>query len=183
VTPRKGQDLLAEALAGVADLPWSCTCVGPVRRDPGYVERLRGLIERLGLTDRMSLPGPRTGEDLAASYAAADLVVLPSHAETYGMVVTEALARGIPVLATAVGAVAETVGQAPDGSVPGMLVPPGDATALTGALRRYLTESGLRDRLRASARDRRRMLDGWDTTSQRLAGVLARLRLEPLCAA
>jgi glycosyltransferase involved in cell wall biosynthesis len=180
LTARKGQDLLAEALAAVADLAWTCECVGPVGRDTAHVERLRGLIERHGLADRMSLAGPRTGERLAATYAAADLVVLPSHAETYGMVLTEALARGIPVLATAVDAVPETVGHAPDGSVPGILVSPGDVPALAEALRRYLTEPDLRHRLRVSARQRRRMLTGWDTTARRLAGVLPR---EPSCTA
>lgn len=175
VTPRKGQDLLVEALAGIADLPWSCECVGPVRRDPAYVERLRALIGRHGLGDRVSIAGPRTGEDLAARYAAADLAVLASRAETYGMVVTEALARGIPVLATAVDAVPDTLGRAPDGSVPGILVPPGDATALAGALRRWSADPGLRRRLRASARLRRRTLDGWDTTARHWADLLGRL--------
>jgi glycosyltransferase involved in cell wall biosynthesis len=176
VTPRKGQDLLVEALAGVSDLPWNCECVGPVRRDPAYVERLRELIERRGLGDRVILAGPRTGEDLAGSYAAADLAVLPSRAEPYGMVVTEALARGIPVLATAVGGVPDTLGRAPDGSAPGILVPPRDATALAGALRRWSAEPGLRRRLRASAHLRRGTLEGWDTTARHWADVLARLR-------
>jgi glycosyltransferase involved in cell wall biosynthesis len=173
VTPRKGQDLLVEALAQVADLPWSCACVGPVRRDPAYVERLRGLIERRGLGDRIILTGPRTGEALADTYAAADLTVLPSRAEPYGMVVTEALARGIPVLATAVGGVPEALGKAPDGSVPGILVPPEDATALAGALRSWFAEpTALRGRLKESVRLRRDALDGWDTTARRLADVL-----------
>jgi glycosyltransferase involved in cell wall biosynthesis len=178
VIPRKGHDLLAEALARVADLPWSCDCVGPLGRNPGYVERVRVLIERRGLASRMVLAGPRTGEDLANAYAMADLVVSPSRAETFGMVVTEALARGIPVLATAVDAVPETLGQAPDGSVPGILVPAGDATALAAALRRYLTEPGMRGRLRESARQRRLALASWALAGGRLADVLAGLRRE-----
>ncbi|GAA2079696.1 glycosyltransferase family 4 protein [Actinomadura alba] len=176
VTPRKGQDLLVEALAAIVDLPWSCECVGPVRRDPAYAERLRGLIERRGLGDRITLAGPRTGEDLEGGYAAADLAVLPSRAEPYGMVVTEALARGIPVLATAVDGVPETLGRASDGSVPGILVPPGDPTALAGALRRWSADPGLRRRLRASAHLRRGALDGWDTTARQWADVLGRLQ-------
>jgi glycosyltransferase involved in cell wall biosynthesis len=172
VTPRKGQDLLVEALA---DLPLSCECVGPVRRHPAYVRRLRELIERRGLGDRVTLAGPRTGDDLADSYAAADLAVLPSRAETYGMVVTEALARGVPVLATAVDALPDTLGRAPDGSVPGILVPPGDAAALATALRRWSAEPALRRRLRASARHRRATLDGWDATARRWADVLGRV--------
>ena len=102
VTPHKGHDLLAEALATIADLPCSCVCVGALSRDPGFVGRLRRLARDHGLADRVRFAGPLTGAELDAAYAAADLLVLASRGETYGMVVTEALARGIPVLATAV---------------------------------------------------------------------------------
>jgi glycosyltransferase involved in cell wall biosynthesis len=179
VTARKGQDLLIEALAAVADLPWHCVCVGPPGRDPAYAAALRHLIGRAGLGDRVRLAGPRTGERLAGAYAAADLVVLASRAETYGMVVTEALARGIPVLATAVGGVPQALGQAPDGGVPGILVPPEDPAALAAALRRWFGEPELRRRLRISARHRRRMLQPWQETSRRMAAVLEQLRGEP----
>jgi glycosyltransferase involved in cell wall biosynthesis len=183
VTPRKGQDVLVDALAEVAarhpGLPWSCACVGPVRRDPAYAERVRGLIDRRGLGDRVTLTGPRTGAGLAAAYAAADLAVLPSLAEPYGMVVTEALARGIPVLATAVDGIPDTLGRTPDGRVPGILVPPGDVAALAAALGRWLTEPELRDGLRAAARLRRDHLDGWDATARGWAGLLDRLRGPP----
>ncbi|WP_220214543.1 glycosyltransferase family 4 protein, partial [Streptomyces shenzhenensis] len=103
VTPRKGQHRLVEALAAVRDLPWTCTCIGGLDQAPEYVAHLRSLIAEHGLTDRLHLAGPRAGAGLDASYAAADLMVLTSYAETYGMAVTEALARGIPVLATDVG--------------------------------------------------------------------------------
>ncbi|MFC4529354.1 glycosyltransferase family 4 protein [Sphaerisporangium dianthi] len=176
LTPRKGQDLIVRALGSLVDLPWTCEFVGSPHRSPAYVTRLREQIAALGLEDRVRLAGPRTGERLAASYAAADLVVLASRGETYGMVVTEALARGIPVLATAVDAVPETLGHAPDGRVPGLLTPPEDPVALADALRRWLGEPGLRQRIKRSACDRRDMLDGWDVTSRRLADVLERLR-------
>ena len=83
----------------------------------------------------MRFPGPRTGPELDRAYAAADLLVLASHAETYGMVVTEALARGLPVLAAEVGGVTEALGHGDDGTRPGLLVPPGDPAALGAALR------------------------------------------------
>jgi glycosyltransferase involved in cell wall biosynthesis len=179
VTPRKGQDVLVGALAEVAarhpGLPWSCACVGPVRRDPAYAERVRALIERCGLGDRVTLTGPRTGADLTTAYAAADLVVLPSLAEPYGMVVSEALARGIPVLASAVDGIPDALGRAPDGRLPGILVPPGDVAALAAALRRWLTGPELRDELRAAARRRRNDLDGWDTAARHWADVFDRL--------
>ncbi|WP_246102255.1 glycosyltransferase family 4 protein [Streptomyces piniterrae] len=179
VTPRKGQDRLVTALAAVADLPWSCVCVGGLGRDGEYVAQLRKKIIGFGMDERIHLAGPRAGAELDASYAAADLLVLTSYAETYGMVVTEALARGIPVLATAVDGVPEAVGLAPDGSVPGLLVPSDDPAALVGALRGWLGEPELRYELRKAARERRATLERWEMTSQSLARVLERLRHEP----
>ncbi|MFJ9538499.1 glycosyltransferase family 4 protein [Streptomyces sp. NPDC101225] len=183
VTPRKGQHRLVQALAAAADLPWSCVCVGGLGHDPEYVARLRLLIEENGLEDRIELAGPRAGAALDASYAAADLMVLTSYAETYGMAVTEALARGIPVLATDVGGLPEAVGRAPDGGVPGILVPPEDPAALAAELRGWFGEADVRRRLKAAARGRRAALDGWATTARSLAGVLGRLPSEPRRAA
>ncbi|WP_445527878.1 glycosyltransferase family 4 protein [Streptomyces cyslabdanicus] len=183
VTPRKGQHRLVEALAAVTDLPWNCTCVGALTQDPAYVDRLRGLIAEHGLEDRFHLVGPRSGAELDASYAAADLMVLASYAETYGMAVTEALARGIPVLATDVGGVGEAVGRAPDGGVPGILVPPEDPAALAAELRGWFGEADVRRRLKSAARGRRAALDGWATTARSLAGVLGWLPKEPRRAA
>lgn len=177
-TRRKGLDLLVEALGDVRDLSFTCDFVGSMRRDPAYVDLLRGLIERRGLSGRVSLAGPRIGADLEATYAAADLVVLPSHTETYGMVLAEALARGIPVLATRSGAIPETVGLAPDGTVPGILTSKWD---LADALRRFLTEPGLREQIRTAAQARRATLPTWDQAAQQLAGVLAQVQQEPAC--
>ena len=114
-----------------------------------------------GLRDRVRFPGPRTGAELDRAYAAADLLVLASHAETYGMVVTEALARGLPVLAADVGGVTEALGHGEDGTRPGLLVPPGDPAALGAALRRWLGDAELRARLRRAARERRASLRRW----------------------
>ncbi|MER7485687.1 glycosyltransferase family 4 protein [Streptomyces sp. NPDC126497] len=183
VTPRKGQHRLVEALASVSDLPWSCALVGGLGHDPGYVSRLRGLIREHGLEDRLELTGPRSGAALDASYAAADLMVLTSYAETYGMAVTEALARGIPVLATDVGGLPEAVGRAPDGGVPGVLVPPEDPAALAAELRGWFGEADVRRRLKAAARGRRAALGGWASTAQSLAAVLRRLPTGPRRAA
>ena len=99
VTFDKGHDVLLDALAATTDLSWHCLCVGSLDRDPAFVKGLRRRSLEEGLGDRVEFPGPRTGADLDRSYAAADLMVLASRAETYGMVLTEALARGVPVLA------------------------------------------------------------------------------------
>lgn len=183
VTPRKGQHRLVEALAAVRDLPWTCSLVGGLGTDPEYVATLRAQIERYGLADRLHLTGPRTGADLDASYAAADLLVLTSYAETYGMAVTEALARGIPVVATDVGGLPEAVGRAPDGGLPGILVPPEDPAAIAAELRGWFGEPDVRRRLKAAARGRRSALAGWAATARSLAGVLGRLPGAPRRAA
>ncbi|WP_228472752.1 glycosyltransferase family 4 protein [Streptomyces cyaneochromogenes] len=183
VTPRKGQHRLVEALAAVTDLPWSCVCVGGLNQDPEYVAELRSLIARHGLEDRLILAGPQAGAALDASYNAADLMVLTSYAETYGMAVTEALARGIPVLATDVGGLPEAVGVAPDGGVPGILVPPENPAAIAAELRGWFGEADVRRRLKAAARGRRAALNGWAGTARSLAAVLGRLPNEPRRAA
>jgi glycosyltransferase involved in cell wall biosynthesis len=173
VTPGKGHDVLLAALAATLDLGWSCVCVGSLDRDPAFVSALRRRSLAGGLDARVRFPGPRTGADLERSYAAADLLVLASRAETYGMVVGEALARGVPVLASDVGGVPESLGRGADGSRPGLLVPPGDPTALGAALRSWLGDARLRDRLRTAARERRDSLAGWPATAAVVAGVLA----------
>ncbi|GHA58158.1 glycosyl transferase [Streptomyces tauricus] len=178
VTPRKGQHRLVEALASVVDLPWTCVLVGGLDHDPEYVAGLRDLIEQHGLGDRLQLAGPRSGAALDASYASADLMVLTSYAETYGMAVTEALARGIPVLATDVGGLPEAVGRAPDGGVPGLLVPPENPAALAAELRGWFGEPDVRRRLKAAARARRASLGGWAATARSLSGVMGRLKSE-----
>jgi glycosyltransferase involved in cell wall biosynthesis len=168
----KGHDVLVETLLSMSGQSWRCLCVGSVDREPDFVEDLRRRILSRDLDDRVSFPGPRTAADLNRTYAAADLVVLASRAETYGMVVTEALARGLPVLATKVGGLTESLGYGPDGVRPGLLVPPDDPPALASALRAWLSDSKLRDRLRRAAYERRRSLRGWSTTASQLAGVL-----------
>lgn len=178
LTPRKGQDLLVEALAGLRDLQWTCELTGPLDRAPGFVAEVRRRIADHGLAERVHLTGPRQGDELAAAYDSADLFVLASHTETYGMVLTEALARGIPVVAIEAGAVPHTVGTAPDGSIPGILVTSRDTAALTAALRGWLEDPGIRSHLTTSARGRRAKLQGWAESSRQLAEVLEHIRLE-----
>jgi len=173
VTPDKGHDVLLDGLATVTDLSWRCACVGSLARDPAFADGVRRRAREGGLGDRVGFTGPCTGSELDDAYAAADLLVLASHAETYGMVVTEALARGLPVLAAEVGGITEALGHGEDGTRPGLLVPPGDPAALGAALRRWLGDAELRGRLRRAARERRASLCGWPATTSVLAGVLA----------
>jgi glycosyltransferase involved in cell wall biosynthesis len=173
VTPDKGHDVLLDGLATVTDLSWHCVCVGSLDRDPAFVEALRRRSLAGGLDERVFFAGPRTGADLDRRYAAADLMVLASRAETYGMVVIEALARGLPVVASDVGGLTEALGHGADGIRPGLLVPPDDPAALAAALRAWLGDAELRERLRRAARERRESLSGWSTSTTVIAGVLA----------
>ena len=168
----KGHDVLLNALGSVSDLPWECVCAGRLDRDPAFVAGLRRRVLERDLVGRVSFPGPLSGADLARSYRAADLLVLASRAETYGMVVTEALAHGLPVVATEVGGVPEALGHAPGGDRPGLFVPPGDPAALGAALRAWLGDAALRERLRRAACERRASLPRWSTTASVISAVL-----------
>jgi glycosyltransferase involved in cell wall biosynthesis len=173
VTFDKGHDVLLDALETVSDYSWQCACVGSLDRDAAFVDRLRRRLLDGGLGGRVRFSGPRIGTDLDRSYASADLLILASRAETYGMVVTEALARGLPVIATDVGGVMEALGHSGNGFRPGLLAPPDDPAALGDALRAWLGDCELRARLRRAARERRKSLSGWSTTASVLARVLA----------
>ena len=168
----KGQDLLVEALAGLADRDWRCVLAGSLDRAPDFVEQLRTRISRLGYDHRVQLPGVLTGASLSHAYTTADLLVAPSRSETYGMAVTEALAHGLPVIAAAVGGLPEALGCTADGTRPGQLIPAGDPAALAAALSDWLGDERLRHRLRAAAQQRRATLRDWEQTTQEVADAL-----------
>ena len=168
----KGQDLLVEALADLAERDWHCVLAGPLDRHPDFVEQLQARITHLGYDHRIRLTGVLTGGALSHAYTTADLLVAPSRSETYGMTVTEALAHGLPVIAAAVGGLPEALGATADGTRPGQLVPPGDPAALAAALGDWLGDEHLRHRLRAAARQRRSALRGWDQTTKEIANAL-----------
>jgi glycosyltransferase involved in cell wall biosynthesis len=168
----KGQDLLVEALAGLDDLDWHCVLAGPLDRDPDFVEQLQTRISCLGYGHRVRLTGVLTGAALSRAYSTADLLVAPSRSETYGMVVTEALAHGLPVIAAAVGGLPEALGCGTDGARPGQLIPSGDPAALAAAIRDWLGDERHRHRLRAAARERRSNLRGWGETTQEISNAL-----------
>ena len=172
LAPHKGQDLLIAALRRLTDLDWTCTLAGAADVDPAFTARVRA--DAGGLGDRLRFVGPLAGPALDQAYASADLLVHPSRAETYGMVITEALARAIPVVAADVGGIPHALGHDRAGDRPGCLVAVGDVDALAGALRGWLTEPGRRTGWRRSAADRRSTLAGWSTTAALLADALVR---------
>jgi glycosyltransferase involved in cell wall biosynthesis len=155
---------------------WTCTLVGSLDVDPEFVAALRR--RAAGLGDRVRFAGPRTGAALRRAYGAADALVLASRAETYGMVVAEGLAAGLPVIASDVGGVREALGRT-DAGLPGLLVSPEDAGALAAALRVWLDDGDLRHRLRASAAARRATLEPWSATVRSVAAALRAVTGEP----
>ncbi len=175
VTAAKGHDILLVALASLAALDWDCTCAGALDLDPAFTAGLLRDAGSGGIGPRVHFTGPVTGAGLDALYASADVLVLPTRQESYGMVITEALARGIPVIASEVGGVPATMGRGDCGTVPGLLVPPADPHALAGALRAWLGDAQLRRRLRSAALERRASLrlNGWAAAAGRLSTVLA----------
>lgn len=167
--PRKGYETLIRALAGLTDLPWSLEVIGGLDFDPPYVARVRAAIAEAGLMDRIRLQGALPPQELEAAYQRADLFVHPSHYEGYGMVLAEALRRGLPLVCTTGGAAAETV---PDGA--GVKVPPADAQALSQALRPLMCDRAARRRLADAGFAAGAALPGWDETARAIAGALSR---------
>jgi glycosyltransferase involved in cell wall biosynthesis len=165
---RKDQLSVIAALRHLDDLPWTARFVGPVA-DPAYADTFRR-----ALGDRITWAGPLVGDEREAAYAGADLLVHPARHETWGMVVTEALARGIPaVVADGTGAVeALTSG----GGMPGATVPAGDPDALAAVLRRWLTDSSMRDQWRRCALEARPRLRRWPDVARELASLVAGAR-------
>lgn len=173
VTPTKGHDVLVAALSRLAGRAWTCVCAGELDVDPGFATAVRAAVGAAGLADRVTFTGPLDAAELAAAYAAADVLVVPSRTETYGLAVTEALARGLPVVASDTGGVEEALGGTGTGR-PGLLVPPDDPDALAAALDAWLATPTLRSDLRGAALHRRDGLAGWGDTAARVAALLRR---------
>lgn len=171
VSPRKGFAVLVGALATLADLDWRLTIAGSTDRDPDAVARLREAIAASGVGDRVTLTGALAHGDLSRLYDEADLFVSPSLFEGYGMVLAEALARGLPLVASTGGAAAETV---PDAAA--LKVPPGDAEALAGALRRVIGDAALRRTLSDAAWTAGQALPRWSRTAAIVARALGEAR-------
>lgn len=169
LTPRKGHDTLFDALDGLLDLDWHLTCAGSAARDSVYASRLVTRASTPPLKGRIALAGELAGPALDAAYDAADLFVLPTHYEGYGMVIAEALARALPVVSTATGAVPELVG--PDA---GVLVHAGDVAELRSVLRSLMTDDARFARLHEGARAARLRLTSWDGACARMEAALMR---------
>ncbi len=167
VVPRKGYDVLLEALSGLTDLSWRLVIVGDCTRSPPTVAALKDEITRLNLNERVTLAGAVPERELAVLYTTADLFVLASRFEGYGMVYTEAIAHGLPVVGTTAGAIPETVP-----AEAGVLVPPDDAAALTRALHTLLVDGTTRARLTGGARAAAAKLPTWPESARLFARAI-----------
>lgn len=167
IGPRKNQLTTLAALAGCLDLPWRAVFVGPVA-DGGYAERFRAALPE----SRATWTGPLDGPELEAVYAGADLLLHPARAETWGMVVTEALAHGIPAIVGAGTGAVEALASGSASGLPGAVLPPDDAGALARVVCRWLGDPDVRTRWRDRARDARAGLRDWHEASAELARVL-----------
>jgi glycosyltransferase involved in cell wall biosynthesis len=170
VVPRKGFDVLIAALATLVDLPWRLTIAGDRTRNRNAAARLDTDIACYALGDRIAALGAVSPERLAALYAEADLFVLASRLEGYGMAYAEAIAHGLPVIGSTAGAIPDTV--PPDA---GLLVASGDIEALAQALRRVIGDAALRRRLADAARAAAPQLPTWRQSAKIFAGALERL--------
>ena len=171
LTRRKAHDVLIDALANIAELPWQARFAGSEEFDPQWGSQLRQQITAAGLESRINLLG--SVENLATEYLGADLFVLPSRYEGYGMVFAEALAHGLPIIAARAGAVAEVV---PESA--GRLVPVEDARALAESLRTLLRDRDLYAQLRLGAQAAAHQLSTWQDTANVVLACLENITQE-----
>lgn len=166
LTVGKGHDILLRVLARLPEADWMLMCAGSDTRDPDTAARLRVLAVELGIAARVAWRGESDDASLEALYAAADLFVLPTRAETYGMAVAEAIAHGVPVVSTRTGEIASIVGEG------GLLVDPGDEAGFAGVLARAISDAAFRHTLRQHAREAAQRLPTWDDAADAMATVL-----------
>jgi glycosyltransferase involved in cell wall biosynthesis len=185
--PNKEQVLMVEALARIHELEWTAALVGSEEADPGYAARVREAVAANGLEGRVRIAGELKGQTLQDEWNRADLSVLVSKAEAFGMVVTESLAHGIPVVVRAgTGAVEALSFSIPDGGKSGPL--PGTSVHFPGSddpdnpgllaqvLRDWLQDGSTRGAWRATALETRKTLPGWDQTARLVLDEVSRNR-------
>jgi glycosyltransferase involved in cell wall biosynthesis len=170
VVPRKGFDLLMAALGTLPDLPWRLTIAGDLTRDPVAAAQLHADIQQHGFAGRVDLLGVVPQDGIAALYAGADVFVLASRFEGYGMAFAEAMAHGLPVIGTTGGAIVDTV--PPEA---GVLVEPNDVNALARALRMMIERPEERRWFAAGARAAGEKLPTWQESAKRFARAIEAL--------
>ncbi|MFN3129697.1 glycosyltransferase family 4 protein [Roseibium sp.] len=170
VTQRKGYDLLFEALSQLEEMDWHLDVVGGLEADPGCVGALKEQINSLELTGRITFHGAVPQEQLSRHYLLADVFVLASRYEGYGMAYTEALAHGLPVIGSGAGAVEDTL------SVGGAIYcGVEDVEALTAALSNLMSDPEARQRLATEARQAAHSLPNWEDAVKVFEAVMEKV--------
>ena len=154
LTQRKGHDVLIRALHQIRHLNWHARFVGDETLEPLWASELKTRVEKRDLSDRVKFVGPV--KNLSSEYQNADIFILPSRFEGYGMVLSEALAHGLPIISTCAGAIPEVV---PESA--GILVEPGNHSALASALEKVMINRDLRIKMQMSARKIALTLPSW----------------------
>lgn len=170
VVPRKGYDLLFQALAesGLAD--WQLDIVGSLEADPVCAKTVSLQTRRLGISDRITFHGALDPGKLTHFYSQADVFVLASRYEGYGMAYTEALSSGLPVIGSGAGAVAETLSG--EGAI---YCGVEDVPALRRALERVISSASERETLARAARKTALTLPSWEDMAVEFGAVLKRI--------
>ncbi len=172
VIPRKGYDLLIDALQPYRGRLWTLTIAGADDLDVVYSAAIKNRIIEAGLSSQVQMSGPVPPADLADLYDRADVFVMPSRYEGYGMVMTEALARGLAVICTTGVAAAGTIAAAAV-----FKIETGNVQSLTTAIGKALDDDGWRQNLADAAWAAARNLPTWNDTATRIADVLRRVAL------
>jgi len=166
ISQRKGQDVLLDALTGLTDLNWCLDLIG-AKRDEAFAREIERKINDPRLTGRVRQLGEVDEKRLGEHYQAADLFVLPSHHEGFGMALTEAMAHGLPIISTTAGAIPETV---PERA--GALVAPGDRAALSACLRRFIKDDADRSRASRASRETTARMPSWARSGEQFIAAV-----------
>jgi glycosyltransferase involved in cell wall biosynthesis len=173
--PRKGLHVLLDALARLPDVAWRLTVVGSATSDPTYARRIGARLRRPALAGRVALRGGLPDAELAAEMAAADLLVVPSSYEGFGIVYLEGMGFGLPAVATTAGAAAEIIRDGENG----FLVLPGDVAALAGRIGELADDRERLARMSAAALDRFARHPTWEQTTASIRAFLLALVNKP----
>ncbi len=188
--PRKGIETLVRAvsMSALRDRGDLKLIIGggwrPGESDGKERDRIDSIVRELGMSDITSFPGNLSRDILPAYYAAADVCVVPSHYEPFGLVAIEAMACGTPVVGSDVGGLQFTV-------VPretGLLAPPKNEAVFAGAIDRLLLDSAWREQLGQAGRRRVEAYFSWDGVASQLSQLYAQLieqsakKLDPVSA-
>ncbi len=165
----KGVHHLLTALATLDDYPWTLELVGSTKHDEQYTHSIENQIQTLGLADRVAIKGELRGAALRAAYSRADLMVLASPREGFGIVCLEAMRYGLPVIASSEGAAPELI----EHEEQGLLVDPTDHRAFAATLQRVFADPHLLSTIGQAAHARALEHPSWDSTGARVATFLS----------